>query len=262
VSIVDQTLELRRFAFRVEYDGRGYHGWQRQQNAAPTIQGVLEEQISQLLGQQVELKGASRTDAGVHARDQLAAVSLRHPIPTFGFVKAINRRLPGSIAIRDAQEVPLDFEPRFANQGKVYCYRLYHSLIRRPLLDQRAWRLPWSLDLLKLSEAAGLLIGHRDFCSFAATRNSHISTIRNLYRIELSVEKPLLSLRFSGNAFLKYMIRNLVGTLVEIGRGRLEPQRISEILEARDRRAAGPKAPAHGLELERIILKTQRQSPS
>ncbi|MBU1900186.1 tRNA pseudouridine synthase A, partial [Myxococcota bacterium] len=199
--------------------------------------------------------GASRTDAGVHARDQLAAVTFTHPIRPEGFVKALNRRLPPTISVRGAAEVPLSFAPRFANQGKTYCYRLYQDTNRRPLIDRYAWRVPWALEQRAMMRAAGDLVGARNFESFAAANGSHKSAVRTLHAIHLSATPGgVLELRFSGAGFLKQMIRNIVGTLVEVGRGRWPPSAVAEILAAQDRRAAGPTAPACGLELERMHL--------
>ena len=148
---MDRTL--RRLAFKVEYDGTGFAGWQRQPRQV-TIQETLEDIIASVIKAPVRIAGASRTDAGVHARDQLAAVTIPHPIRPKGFAKAVNRRLCSQIGIRDVREVPLDFNPRFANGGKIYCYRLRLGIDRRPLTDRFAWRVPWTIDWELLCQAA------------------------------------------------------------------------------------------------------------
>ena len=246
----------RRALLRVAYDGSGYYGWQRQ-HGLPTIQGCLEEATGAFFGLPTPVAGASRTDAGVHAADQLAALSFRHPIQCTGLIKVLNRSLPQAISVRSAVEVPLDFNPRFASRGKRYRYQLYRSPQRDPLLDRYAWRIPWALDWERLMEGAAFLIGTHDFESFAASDGQHQSSIRRLWSVELrreathgphSVER--WSLSFTGDAFLKQMIRNLVGTLVEVGRGHWEAEQIPVILKARARSAAGPTAPARGLTLE------------
>lgn len=237
------------------YDGTAYHGWQRQPSGLPTIQATLEDRISDLLKQPVTVDGASRTDAGVHARDQLAAATYTHPMPAKGFVKALNTRLPDDIAIREAEEVPLDFTPRFANQGKTYCYRFYEGRLRRPLVDRVAWRVGWTLDMEAMEAAGQALVGTHDFTSFAASDGTHQTAVRTVY--SLTVRRgpwDLVELTIEGRGFLKQMVRNIAGTLVEVGRGHRAPEWVAEALAARDRSAAGPTAAARGLVLERMHL--------
>lgn len=241
----------RRLAFAVEYDGSDFAGWQIQPDQR-TIQGSLAEAIAGVVGHPVEVQGASRTDAGVHARDQQAAATVRHPILCAGFAKAVNRRLPPAIAIRAVREVADDFNPRFANAGKTYCYRLYVDRERRPLVDRFAWRVHFALDAEQLAAAARACLGTHDFTSFAASDGSHSNAIRTLWRFALEHVDDVWHLRISGSAFLKQMVRNLVGTWVDCARGHLDPATIPAILSARDRTAAGPTAPARGLTLETI----------
>jgi len=244
----------RRLAFRVEYDGTDYHGWQVQPGGISTIQQTLIDAVTKLVGHPVRVDGASRTDAGVHALDQLAAVTIEHPISTHGFVKAVNRRLPDSIAIREAVEVAPDFSPRFANSGKVYCYRILRSRVRCPLLERTHWRLHWPLDLERIAAAVPCLVGTHDFSSFAASDRSQKTSERTLWRISMDPgPRNTLCIRVSGSAFLKHMVRNLVGTLVDIARGHIEPEAMATILAAKDRRCAGRTAPGLGLTLERML---------
>ena len=245
----------RRFAFRVEYDGTDYHGWQAQVGVSPTIQETLENAVSDFLDQPVTIDGASRTDAGVHARSQLAATTFNHPVRLGGFVKGTNRRLPDSIAIRDPAIVPLDFAPRFASVGKTYVYRVSSSRIRQPVFERFGWRIPWQLDLAAMRMAAGRLVGERDFASFAAADGGHHTTVRTIHEIGIETTDgihPGWLFCFEGRAFMKQMVRNLVGTLVEVGRGRTPPEDIDAILAAKDRRSAGPTAPPQGLVLEAV----------
>jgi tRNA pseudouridine38-40 synthase len=214
----------------------------------------LQEVLSELLGEEVSVEGASRTDAGVHARDQLAAFSLRHPMRLEGIVKGLNRRLPLDIAVREPVEVPLDFQPRFANQGKRYIYRVFTSSTPDPLRGRFATRLHYELDPGRVSAAMLALLGTHDFKSFAAANGQHKHSVRRLDK--LSIERApddLWALTFEGPGFLKQMVRNLVGTLLEVGRGHWEVERVAEALKALDRRAGGPTAPAQGLTLEQMF---------
>ncbi|MCA9526396.1 MAG: tRNA pseudouridine(38-40) synthase TruA [Myxococcales bacterium] len=243
----------RRLAFQVEYDGTDFAGWQRQADDTPTIQAVLEAAIADVVRHEVAVVGGSRTDAGVHARDQRAAVTLFHPIRPEGLEKALGRRLPASISVRGVRDVPLDFHPRFANGGKTYCYRLYLARRRHPLVDRFAWQVPWALDRGRLAEAALGCLGRHDFVSFASADHSQVTTVRHISRIALTDEaNGVMALWIRGDAFLKQMIRNLVGTWVDAARGRLDAGSMGAILAARDRQAAGPTAPGRGLTLERV----------
>ena len=244
----------RRLAFRVSYDGTAYHGWQSQPTGVPTIQSELERAFSDFVGHPVRVDGASRTDAGVHARDQLAAVTTGHPALPAGLVRAVNKRLPSDISIFDARVVDPDYNPRFANRGKTYCYRLFQGRTREPLLERFAWRVPWSLDPERWIGCVPHLMGEHDFTSFAASDGTHRHAVRTIWRVSITRERYVWEIRFSGNSFLKYMIRNLVGTLVEVGCGRWEPDRLRDIIAARSRSAAGRTAPSAGLELERMLL--------
>ncbi len=245
---------MRRILFTVEYDGTDYHGWQAQAGLT-TIQGELASALEAQFGFPIQVDGASRTDAGVHARGQAAAISLDHPISLKGFVKALNQRLPSQIAIRDAREVEPDFVPRFKSLGKTYIYRFYCSKERWPLIDRYAWRVFWPLNFERLLESTPYLIGTHDFESFADSDGTHQTSIRTITRIAFAPDPQipgLYALTFCGTAFLKHMIRNLTGTLIEIARGRLRPEQIPQMLAARDRSASGPSAPACGLTLERV----------
>ena len=244
----------RRLAFRVEYDGTDFFVWQVQPGGRPTVQETLTRTIERVVGHPVRVDGASRTDAGVHARDQRAAVTLHHPIRPEGLVKAVNRRLPLSVAIGGAHEVPLTYHPRFANGGKTYCYRLRTAVERAPLIDRFAWRLHWTVDLERIAAAVPHLLGTRDFASFAASDGSHSGTVRTLWQWSAHREAHgVIALRVSGTAFMKHMVRNMVGTLVDVARGHWSPEDMGAAVAACDRRAAGPTAPACGLELERVF---------
>lgn len=249
------THPLRRIAFRVEYDGTGLHGWQAQPSGIATVQQRLEEAIGDIVDLPVRVQGASRTDAGVHALDQLAALSLAHPIRPNGLCKGVNRRLAPAIAIRDAREVELDFNPRFANRGKIYRYRFYAGRYPRPLTDRHAWRVTRPFDPTRIERAARDLVGEHDFTTFAARDGGHRHAVREIQKITLTVDRDgVHTLRVRGTGFLKHMVRNIVGTLVDIGRGRFPVEAIPDMLAARDRSVAGITAPPQGLCLEEMLI--------
>lgn len=242
----------RRIGLRLEYDGTDFHGWQAQAGHR-TVQGVLEATLRAHFDPEAALDGASRTDAGVHARDQLAAVTLSHPIAPRGLVKALNARLPGDVALTQAWEAALDFQPRFASEGKTYTYRMYRSVAPRPLTDRYAWRLSHDVDPERMRQGAQCLLGTHDFVAFAASDLGQKTTERTLHAIRIEWEtREVLAVTIDGSAFLKQMVRNIVGTLVEVGRGHWGVDRVARALESRQRREAGPTAPGRGLTLERV----------
>ena len=255
----------RRIALRLFYDGTGYHGWQKQPSVEQTIQGELERVLSELLHAHIEVDGASRTDAGVHAEDQLCAFTMAHPIKLEGLIKALNRRLSPQIAALSAHEVGPEFQPRFANHGKRYRYQIYHATTRRPLLDRHSTWIHYPLCRERLIEGLAHLHGVHDFTSFAASNGQHQTADREIWKTSLRCEMlsgggMLYVLHFSGDGFLKQMIRNMVGTLIEVGRKHWESDRIPSIFEARSRSAAGPTAPARGLCLEEMFWSPERSS--
>ena len=248
----------RRIALKLSYDGTGYHGWQKQPALEKTIQGTLECELSRLLQEVINVDGASRTDAGVHAEDQLAAFNTVHPIKLNGLIKAMNRRLPSQIAVNHCYEVETDFVPRFVNQGKRYRYRIYYSSSRQPLIDRFATWIHYPLDVEMIAQGLSYLHGEHDFQSFAASNGQHKSSVREIWLTSVRIEKitqdiTLYEIRFAGSGFLKQMVRNLVGTLIEIGRGHWQVDCIPDIIKAKSRSAAGPTAPARGLCLEEMF---------
>jgi tRNA pseudouridine38-40 synthase len=258
LRLISEKMPTRRIAIKLSYDGTGYHGWQRQPQLEQTIQGTLEHHLSTLLKESVLVDGASRTDAGVHAEDQLGAFTTSHPIQVNGLIKAINRRLPSQIAVTHAYEVDSAFTPRFVNQGKRYRYRLYYSPTRLPMIDRFSTRIHYPLDLEALCRGLSHIVGEHDFKSFAASNGQHQSSIRHIWHASLTKYKiaengMLYEIRFEGSGFLKQMVRNLVGTLIEIGRGQWSSDRIPLIIEAKNRIAAGPTAAPRGLCLETMF---------
>jgi len=243
---------VRHIRLTIEYDGTGLGGWQRQDNA-PTVQGHLEAALATLLQHETAVIGASRTDAGVHARGQVAAFRTERPIPLHGVRRGLNTLLPPSIAVTEAVEVPDDFHPRFSATGKHYRYLVLARPDRSPRWSHRAWHRPLALDEDAMRAGAAAMIGEHDFSSFRAAGCSAKSTHRHIASIDLTRPEPeLLAFDVRGNAFLRHMVRILVGTLIDVGEGRLAASQVADIIAACRRDAAGQTAPAHGLELVRV----------
>ncbi|MCX7935386.1 MAG: tRNA pseudouridine(38-40) synthase TruA [Planctomycetota bacterium] len=248
----------------VEYDGTAYCGWQVQPNG-PSVQAALEEAAHKLTGERVRVIGASRTDAGVHARGQVAALRLAvAAIPADHFALALNSRLPADIAVRASEEAALDFDPRKDVLSKMYCYRLRASPIRPALDRYYRWHVPWPLDRDAMCQAAARFVGTHDFTSFVnaeylerakKAEEENRDTVRTLNRCEVRIAGDDIEIEIEGPSFLYNMVRNIVGTIVDVGRGRFRAEDIAAIFAARDRRAAGMGAPPHGLCLEWIRYK-------
>ncbi len=251
---------MRHIRLVVEYDGTELHGWQRQANG-PTVQQHLEEALARLLTHEVAVTGASRTDAGVHARAQIASFRTERPIPLHGIRRGLNSMLPDAIAIREASEVDDAFHPRFSASGKHYRYTILTRADRSPLLRHRAWHHPDPLDLEAMRQAARALIGDHDFAAFRAAGCAAKTTLRRVEALDLTADPgDLVVVDVRGNAFLRNMVRIIVGTLVEVGTGRFTPAQVAEILTSRDRTRAGITAPAHGLELVEVRYDRARVS--
>jgi tRNA pseudouridine38-40 synthase len=233
----------------VEYDGTGLSGWQRQANG-PTVQSHLEDALAQLLGTPTRVNGASRTDAGVHARAQVASFRTDRTIPLQGIRRGLNTMLPPQIAVHDATEVADDWHPRFSATGKHYRYSILRAPDRSPRWRDRAWHRPMVLDEDAMARAARALLGTHDFSAFRATGCAAKTAVRRVEAIDLThLESAVIAIDVRGNAFLRNMVRIIAGTLVEVGMGRIPEAQVAEILASGDRARAGVTAPAHGLEL-------------
>ncbi|MFB0525559.1 MAG: tRNA pseudouridine(38-40) synthase TruA [Phycisphaerae bacterium] len=244
-------MSIRNIKLTIAYDGSEYHGWQIQPERR-TVQGELVNAISELIGWKVRVCGASRTDAGVSAVGQVALIQIDSPIPTENLAKAINDRLPRDIAVREAVEIPLGFDIIGAVKSKLYRYSIYTGKVPPVLQIRHCWHLPAKLDIAAMTEAAKMLIGTMDFKSFASAADKREISVRTILRCDVTSESEWVYFDVEGDSFLYNMVRNIVGTLVEVGIGRWRPDKISEILQARNRTAAGPIAPAAGLCLMRI----------
>ncbi|MCM1189772.1 MAG: tRNA pseudouridine(38-40) synthase TruA [bacterium] len=241
---------MKRVRLTVAYDGTNYHGWQLQNNGV-TVESVLNECLSELLGEEIRVIGASRTDAGVHALGNVAVFDTENRMPADRISYALNRRLPEDIRIQKSEEVPKDWHPRRRASRKTYEYRIYRGEFPMPVKRLYSCFVYQSLDVEKMRRAAEYLEGEHDFRSFCQTGSQAESTVRTLYGVMLEEQGPDLVIRVCGNGFLYNMVRILVGTLLEVGKGKREPDSMEQLLKARDRSAAGPTAPACGLTLVR-----------
>jgi tRNA pseudouridine38-40 synthase len=243
---------MRHIRIVVEYDGTGLHGWQRQLNG-PTVQQHLEEGLAKLLAHPVQVTGASRTDAGVHARGQVASFRTERTIPLQGIRRGTNNLLPPQIAILEATEVADDFHARFSALGKHYRYTILARPDRSPRWRDRAWHHSDPLAIEPMAEAAALLVGEHDFSAFRAAGCSAKSPVRRIDSIAVTRPEPeRIEVDVHGNAFLRNMVRIVVGTLCEVGTGVRPPGQVAEILALRDRTRGGITAPPQGLELVEV----------
>ena len=238
----------RRIALTIEYDGTGFNGWQLQASGR-TVQGVLEEAIFKATGAHSRVHGASRTDAGVHAEGQAAHFDTDSRLPPWQVLKALNYYLPRDVAVLEAKDVPPEFHARFSATGKLYRYRVLLSPVRRPLLEGSCLREGRPLDLGAMQACAGCVKGEHDFASFASEPERVHTTVRTVTRSEWSREGEELRYYVEANGFLYKMVRTLVGTMLEAGLGKLTVADFERVMDERDRRAAGPCAPAKGLTL-------------
>lgn len=243
-------MEKKRVRLTVAYDGTNYHGWQIQNNGI-TIESELNRCLSDLLGEPVEVIGASRTDSGVHALGNIAVFDTESPMPAEKISYALNQRLPEDIRIQRSEEVAADWHPRHCESRKTYEYRIYRGEFPMPVRRLYAYFTYRSLCVEDMREAAAYLVGEHDFKSFCQTGAQVESTVRTIYLIEVEEQGAELVIRVCGNGFLYNMVRIIAGTLMEVGQGRRAPSDMPAILDAKDRRAAGPTAPAHGLTLMR-----------
>ena len=248
---------MRKIRLLLAYDGAEFSGWQVQPDA-PTIQGTLASAIGRVTGEKVLPQGSGRTDAGVHALGQVATFPTESPIPAANLVKALNDILPPSIRVFEACEAAAEFHARKSAHAKTYRYRMYRDPICPPFLSRYVWHYPFPLDENAMQQAANLVIGEHDFTSFAAVdpeRGRDDEIISNVRRIFVSTWKRAgeeLIYTVQGSGFLHHMVRNLVGTFVLVGKATLRPEHINEILQARNRSAAGATAPASGLYLVNV----------
>lgn len=239
--------------FTLEYDGSDFEGWQRQAPGHRTVQGAFEDGLARVTGAFTPVVGAGRTDAGVHAEGQVASAELATRLPVGDLWRALNAVLPADLAVVALEIAEQGFHARRDASSKLYRYRVWNGSQRSPLRERRASWMAGTLDLPAMAAAAGHLRGCHDFSSFQAAGSSARSPVRTLLGIEVEGRAGgEVEFRLEGDGFLRHMVRNVVGTLLEVGQGRRAPAELREVLEARHRAAAGPTAPARGLTLMRV----------
>lgn len=243
---------MTRFRLHIEYDGSSFHGWQRQDNG-PTIQGALEEALFRLSQTRTEVQGAGRTDAGVHALNQVAHVDLALELSPDKLRDAINFYLrPAPISVLRTEVVAPDFHARFDAKARHYVYRIYNRRAPLALDRQRAWWIARELDAERMNEAAQALVGQHDFTSFRASICQAASPVKTLDYLKVTRQGEEIWIQAGARSFLHHQVRNIVGTLEKVGQGKWEIPRVEAVLTARDRNLAGPTAPPDGLFLTRV----------
>jgi tRNA pseudouridine38-40 synthase len=256
---------LRRIKILVSYDGTGYHGWQVQPGL-PTIQGALEQVLSGIEGRPVQVAGSGRTDAGVHALAQVAAFSIENPIPLDNLRRAVNRLLPRDIRVLSVEEAAPDFHPRFQAKRKTYEYRIFRGEICSPFERRYVCHHPYPLAIEEMTALAPLLEGEHDFAAFAASDardELEASKVRTVFCSRLALDGERLIYRVTGSGFLKHMVRNIVGVLLEVGKGNVARAGLLARLEAGCEIPPGPTAPARGLFLMSVeYSETENESAS
>ncbi len=243
---------MRNLKIILEYDGTAYHGWQRQANGL-TIQQVLEEKIAVIIGEAVKIIGSGRTDAGVHALGQVAHFKTAATLPEIHFLKGINSVLPRDIAVKALQEVAPSFHARYDAKSKVYRYQIVSGSVRPVLLRQYAWHIPGTLDLERIREAAVHFMGTHDFSSFCSVHSDAPDHIRTILDIQIKTgSHGLIIIEIEADGFIRHMVRGIVGTLVEVGRGKRLVSDMQLIMLTKNRSQGGMTAPPQGLFLKEV----------
>jgi len=246
------VAETTKILLVIEYDGSRYHGFQWQ-DGLPSIQGELEKALGRLTGERRRVMSASRTDAGVHAKGQVVSFRTGSALETANFVGGLNHYLPADVAVRAAYKTDDSFNVRREAVSREYSYHILNRRQRSPLKEGFAYQVAGELDIEAMNRAAKALVGEHDFASFAGRNGVTVeSTVRRVFRAEVSRDGELVVFNIEANSFLLHQVRNTVGTLIRVGLGKLTPDEFNTILEARELSLAGPAAPACGLCLERV----------
>ena len=239
------------YKFTIQYDGTRYYGWQRQPDKN-TVQGKIENVLSVMCGKEIEVTGAGRTDAGVHAKGMAANAFLNTDMSETEIRDYLNRYLPDDIAVSEVKKAGEHFHARYNATGKTYCYTCFDGDVKPVFQKRYVYMLDEKPDINKMREAAAFLKGEHDFRNFCVNPRMKKSTVRIVDKIDITHKNGFINFTFHGTGFLQHMVRILVGTLLEVGAGRFQPEDMTMILEAKDRRLAGPTAPACGLCLEKV----------
>lgn len=251
--VEEMKARSRNIRMTIAYDGGAYHGFQRQTPPVVAVQNVLEEKLETVFGENIEVAASGRTDAGVHAYGQVVNFFTNCRIPTERIPMAMNSLLPEDIVVLDAQEADRDFSARHSAKSKIYIYRIFQSQLPDPFKRLYSWHIKRPLDEVKIQEAMNMLLGVHDFSAFRATGGAPMLPVREMYEVKCIRKGSMLELKFHANGFLYHMARNIVGTLANVGLGRLTPQQFKEILESKDRAKASATAPARGLYLYKVF---------
>lgn len=244
---------MRNLKLRLRYDGKHYHGWQVQENAV-AVQQVFQEAVAKVMGSCPDIKGCSRTDSGVHALDYCVSMKTDHTIPCQRLVRALNHFLPTDMAVLSCEEVPLDFHARYSCTGKEYIYKIWNHPVRDPFGDGYLLHYWYPLDEKELNQAAQYYLGSHDFTSFCTLDSREKGDLtRTVTRSEVTRQGDLVTFTVAADGFLYNMVRIMVGTLLRVAQGKFSKDDIPGILEAKDRKAAGPTAPPWGLYLNRVF---------
>ncbi len=247
---------MKRYFLELAYHGKNYHGWQKQPNAV-SIQETLEKKISLILGEEIHLTTAGRTDAGVHALQTYAHFDLNQTLDKHHFIKRINSFLSWDIVVKNIYEVPANAHARYDARERTYIYQIIPQ--KNPFLYDYAWLHPDHLDVEAMNRASEILLQYDDFTSFSKVKTDVKHFLCNIMEAQWQVREDRLVFSITANRFLRNMVRAIVGTLVEIGEGKRKAQEMHEIIRAKDRNAAGPSAPAKGLFLKRVVYKPEIQ---
>ena len=240
-------MERKNYKLSIAYDGTRFFGWEHQPNTDMTIQGKLENVLSRMTGDEIEVIGSGRTDAGVHARNMTANVHMTTSMTEEQIRDYLNEYLPDDICVKDVRICSDRFHSRYNALGKTYRYTCYIGALK-PVFDRKyVWKLDEIPDVEKMRQAASYLIGTHDFASFCGNPKMKKSTVRKVDRIDIVSKGSYLTFTYHGSGFLQYMVRILTGTLIEVGLGKRTPESMAQLIEAKDRRLAGPTAPACGL---------------
>ena len=251
---------MRTLKITVTYDGTNYAGWQKQKNA-PTVQQKLEEAWKKITGETLTITGSGRTDSGVHARGQVCSLVTQSDLECSNLLRAVNANSPTDISILSAEEVADDFNAITHSVKKTYQYYIQAGRILDPLRERHAWFVSYHLDAEAMQVAASHLVGELDFASFQATGSARLSTVRNVLGCDVTSEQrgPFqdITVTITADGFLYNMVRNIVGTLVPIGRGLESPEWVLWVLAQKDRKLAGQTAPAHGLFMDHVVYRDE-----
>ena len=237
---------MKRIKMTVAYDGTNYCGWQIQPNGI-TIEQVLNQALTELLGEKIVVSGASRTDSGVHSKGNICVFDTNTRMPGEKISYALNQRLPEDIVVVGSEEVAEDWHPRYVNSRKTYEYRILNRRFPDPTRRLDTYFFHYELDVEKMQKAASFLEGQHDFKSFCSVGSQVKTTTRTIYSCSVTKDEDIVTIRVTGNGFLYNMVRIIAGTLIQVGNGKIAPDKITDILEACDRNMAGPTAPANGL---------------